>query len=39
MQEGHFNPPHEQGATGDVGYHFSPTFAQQRPMPGTGFEL
>ena len=39
MHEGHFNPPHKQGATGDVGYHFFPTFDNPRPMPGTGFEM
>eukprot|EP00438_Fugacium_kawagutii_P024626 Skav212826 [mRNA] locus=scaffold2466:561:3704:- [translate_table: standard] len=37
MQEGHFNPPWKQGATGDIGqYHFFPTFDQQHPIPGTG---
>ena len=39
MHEGHFNPPQKQGATGDVGYHFFPTFDNPRPMPGTGFEM
>ena len=39
MQEGHFNPPHKQGATGDVGYHFFPTFDQPNSMPGTGFGM
>ena len=33
MHEGHFNPPSKQGATGDVGYHFFPTFDQPFPMP------
>ena len=39
MHEGHFNPPHKQGATGDVGYHFFPTFDNPHPMPGTGFGM
>ena len=39
MHEGHFNPPSKQGATGDVGYHFFPTFDQPFPMPGTGFGM
>jgi len=38
MAEGQFQPPHRQGATGDVGsYHFFPTFDQPHPIPGTGF--
>ena len=36
MQEGHFNPPNREGATGDLGYHFFPTFDQPNSMPGTG---
>ena len=39
MQEGHFNPPNKQGATGDLGYHFFPTFDQPNSMPGTGFGM
>ena len=39
MHEGHFNPPNKQGATGDVGYHFFPTFDNPNPMPGTGFGM
>ena len=38
MAEGQYQPPHRQGATGDVGsYHYCPTFDQPHPIPGTGF--
>ena len=38
MAEGQFQPPHRQGATGDVGsYYYFPTFNQQHLIPRAGF--
>lgn len=40
MQEGHFNTPFKQGATGDLGgYHYFPSFNQSSPIPETGFGM
>ena len=39
MHEGFYHPPQQQGATGNVGTYFFPTFDNPHPMPGTGFGM